>query len=160
MAAIKSSLAHNLKTISWNRGTSFPASSYLATSLKIIGCKDVYHKLYKSPDGKFAITLEYRYNDTRECLNFRCIHSNQSLRTESAYSLLLCSKLFKRHCSSAFNVFLPLPSSWNIDGLRLHENNDFMLDKSCLVNKEDDSLLTKLHNLETRVSVLERELLH
>ena len=153
-------LAQNLETISWNRGTLFPASNYLSSSLKIIGCKEIFHKLYKSPDGKFAITLEYRYNETRECLCFRCIHSKQSLRTESAYSLLLCSKLFKRHCLSMFGMYLPLPSLWDIDGLRLHENNDFIKDKSDLVKTEDDSILTKLHNLETRVSALEQQFSH
>ena len=160
MAVIRSSLAKNLETISWNRGISFPSSSYLASSLKILGCKEVHHKLYKSPDGTFNITLKYKYDETRECLSFRCVQSKRSLRTESAYSLLLCSRLFKKHCFSIFGTHIPLPLSWDIDGLRLHENNDFILDKSALVNEEDDSLLAKLHNLETRVSVLEQQLPH
>ena len=75
-------------------------------------------------------------------------------------TMAMCSKLFKRHCLSMFGMYLPLPSLWDIDGLRLHENNDFIKDKSDLVKTEDDSILTKLHNLETRVSALEQQLSH
>ena len=160
MTPTEINLAKNLESISWNRANIFPASSYLATSLKTLGCREVHYKLYKLPDGNFDITLEYKLDDAHECHNFHCIKSSKSTRTESAYARLLCSRAFKTHCLSRFNIDLPLPSVWDVDGLRLHANDDFLANQKVFSNKDLATLLSKLHNLETRVSTLEHKVSH
>ena len=148
-------LCENLKSISWNRSSNFPASNYLATSLKLLGCTEVYNKLYKIQGGEFDITLSYTHDNNHINICFRCTRKNRKIRTEEAYALLLNSMLFKTHCMQNFGLHFPLPAIWNLDDLKLPANNDFIITPKALDNSD---LMGRLHNLEQRVSCLELRL--
>jgi len=150
----RTQLSENLKSISWNRSNIFPASNYLATSLKLLGCTEVHYKLYKIQGGEFDITLSYTCNDTRANASFRCTRKIRKIRSEEAYALLLNSLLFKQHCMQNFGVHLPLPASWDIDNLKLNANNDFT-STPLTTDMDSSDLMGRLHNLEQRVGYLE-----
>lgn len=156
MTNLQERLNDALINVKWNRSSVFPASNYLTISLKLLGCVDVSHKLYRHPDGSFEVALSYTYADSRERTIFKCTRKSHNKRTDAAYSWLLCSLTLKYYLKSKFKISMPLPKIWDLDGLQLHTNNYFeQIAHNTDSNTDLGTIQTKLKDLETRLSKLE-----
>lgn len=158
--SVNQDLEKQLRNISWNNASLFPASHYIIDSLRTLGCSNVSLKFQKQSSSGAVIHIQYICNDFTHHRSFATQRDIKGRKKDIVYSWLLNSAIFKSHCLLSFHLSLPLPNTWDIDGLVL-ESNDWFTDCSSanpsnihLPLQQLQSMNMKITNLESKVQSL------